>query len=85
MNEQFGLYVQRDFHIVSEMNTGRYLELLNGRNPVIKTQNGQRGQIWYFDQVSKTVKSRINNQSFDIKSSGRSNEFQVWSTNSNWW
>jgi hypothetical protein len=52
LNKQFGLYVERDFHIVSEMASHRYLEVLNnggnGQKPVIKTPNGQKGQIWYF-------------------------------------
>jgi len=41
---------------------------------VIKTPNGNKGQIWYFDQQSKTIKTRLNNQSFDIKNSGKTQE-----------
>lgn len=52
---------------------------------VIKTSNGNKGQRFYFDQRSKTIKSRINNQSWDIKSSGKTSELQIWSTNSGWW
>jgi len=61
MNEQFGLYVERDFYIVSQMGSNRYLDLINNRNMVIKTPNGRKTQIWYFDQVSKTIKTRYNN------------------------
>jgi hypothetical protein len=85
LNKDFGLYVQRPFHIVSELASHRYLELINTRDIVIKTNNDQKGQIWYFDQVSKTIKSSKNNQSLDIKSKGRSRDIQVWSTNSGWW
>ena len=51
---------------------------------VIKTQNGRKTQVWYFHQLSKTIRTRLNNQSFDIKSAGRTNNMQIWSTNSQW-
>jgi len=41
LNEQFGLYVERDFYIVSALGSGRYLDLVYNRNMVIKTQNGR--------------------------------------------
>jgi hypothetical protein len=85
LNKDFGLYVQRDFNIVSDLPQHRYLEVINNKNMVIKTPNGNKGQTWYFDQYSKTIKSRLNNKSFDIVSSGKSQEFQVYSTNSGWW
>jgi hypothetical protein len=84
LNERFGLYVERDFYIVSEMPTNKYLDLINNRNMVIKTSNGRKTQIWYFDQKSLTIKTRLNNQSFDIKSAGKTNDMQIWSTNSGW-
>jgi hypothetical protein len=66
LNEQFGLYVERDFYIVSALPSGRYLDLINNRNMVIKTPNGRSTQKWYFHQQSKTIRTRYNNQSFDI-------------------
>jgi len=85
LNVDFGLYVERDFHIVSTLPSHRYLSLINNRNMVIKTPNGYKTQLWYFDQNSLTIKTRNNNQSWDIQNSGRTNNMQVWSTNSNWW
>jgi hypothetical protein len=85
LNEDFGLYVERDFHVVTQLSSGRYLDLINNRSIVIKTPNGRNTQRWYFDQRSLTIKTRLNNQSFDIKSSGRTNNMQIWSTNSGWW
>jgi len=85
LNKEFGLYVERDFNIISALPDGRYLEVINNRNMVIKTSNGNKGQTWYFDQKSKTIKTRLNNQSWDIRSSGRTQDFQIWSTNSGWW
>jgi hypothetical protein len=71
LNEEYGLYIERPFHVVSAMKSHRYLEAINNRQMVVKTQNGQRGQIWWFDQKSFTIKTKINNQSWDIKSAGK--------------
>jgi len=84
LNKKFGLYVERDFYVVSALTDHRYLDLINNRNMVIKTPNGRKTQIWYFDQRSLTIKTRYNNQSFDIRSSGRTRDMQIWSTNSGW-
>jgi hypothetical protein len=66
MNKKFGLIVEKDFYIVSQLPSGRYLEVPDNRNMMIKTRNGRRQQVWYFHQQSLTIRSRINNQSFDI-------------------
>jgi hypothetical protein len=50
LNKKFGLYVERDFYIVSALTDHRYLDLINNRNMVIKTPNGRKTQIWYFHQ-----------------------------------
>jgi hypothetical protein len=84
LNKKFGLYVERPFYVVSKLKSGRYLDLINNRNMVIKTRNGRKTQIWWFDQKSLTIKTKLNNQSWDIQSSGRTNNMQVWSTNSGW-
>jgi hypothetical protein len=65
-NDRFGLYVERDFYVVSKLPSGRYLDLINNRNMVIKVSNGRNTQKWYFDQRSLTIKTRLNNQSWDI-------------------
>jgi len=83
-NDKFGLYVERDFYVVSSLPDNRYLDLINNRNMVIKTQNGRRTQVWYFHQQSLTIRTRYNNQSWDIQSAGRTNNMQIWSTNSGW-
>jgi hypothetical protein len=49
LNKEFGLYVDRNFHIVSEMSSHRYLEVIDNRNIVIKTPNGRNTQLWWFD------------------------------------
>jgi hypothetical protein len=71
LNPEYGLYIQRPFYIRSALGSHRYLEVINNRQMVIKTKNGQKGQIWWFDQQSFTIKTKINNQSWDIKSAGK--------------
>jgi hypothetical protein len=85
LNEKVGLFVERDFYVVSALGQGRYLDLINNRNMVIKTPNGRRTQVWYFHQQSQTIRTRYNNQSWDIKSAGRTQDMQIWSTNSGWY
>jgi membrane carboxypeptidase/penicillin-binding protein PbpC len=84
LNKDFGIYVERPFYIVSEMKSHRYLDLINNRNLVIKTANGRNTQVWYFDQRSLTIKTKLNNQSWDIQNAGRTNNMQIWITNSGW-
>jgi hypothetical protein len=84
LNKEYGMYVERDFYISTSMNSHRYLDLINNRNFVIKTPNGRNTQKWYFHQESLTIRTRLNNQSWDIKSAGKTNNMQVWSTNSGW-
>jgi hypothetical protein len=85
LNKDFGLYVLRDFYIQTQMRSGRYLEVVNSRNLVIKTRNGRNTQRFYFDQRSLTIKTRLNNQSIEIQNSGRHANLRIWSTNSQWW
>jgi len=85
LNTEFGLYVERDFYIVSQLSSNRYLDLINNRNMVIKTKNGRNTQTWYFHQKSLTIRTRLNNQSWDIQNSGKTANMQIWSTNSGWW
>jgi hypothetical protein len=61
LNTDFGLYVERDFFIVSEMNSNRYLDFATASQLMIKTPNGRKSQVWYFDQRSLTIKTRYNN------------------------
>ena len=85
LNEDFGFFVQRPFFIISELKANRYLDLINNRNVVIKTPNARNTQVWWFDQKSLTIRTKLNNQSWDIQNSGRNQNMQIWSTNSRWW
>jgi hypothetical protein len=85
LNPEFGMYVERDFYIISQLGSKRYLDAVDARNVVIKTRNGRKTQIWYFHQHSLTIKCKHNNQSLEIEGSGKKNNLRIWSTNSNWW
>jgi hypothetical protein len=85
LNSEFGLYVEREFHIVSNLKSGRYLDLI-GNDMVLKTPNGFDSQKWFFDQKTKTIKSVGQpDRSWDIQGSGKSSAMQVWNCNSSWW
>jgi hypothetical protein len=73
MNNDFGFRVNKDFHIISGLGRGRYIDYLS-RNLVIKTQNGRPSQKWYFHQPTRTIRGRSTNQSFDIKNSGKAED-----------
>jgi len=85
LNKRFGLYVERPFYVVSKLPSGRYLDLINNKNFVIKTRNGRNTQEWYFHQQSYTIRSKYNNQSWNIQSNGGGQKMEIISTNSNWW
>jgi hypothetical protein len=74
LNEKFGLYVERDFYVVTALPSKRYLDMINNRDFVIKTPNGRRTQVWYFHQQSLTIRTRLNNQSWDIKHAGKTTD-----------
>jgi hypothetical protein len=42
LSPDFGLYVERDFYVISKLPSNRYLDLISNRNMVIKTQNGRK-------------------------------------------
>jgi hypothetical protein len=84
-NRDWGFKVDTDFHIISRLGKGRYVDYFTGRNLVIKTQNGRPTQKWYFHQPSRTIRGRSVNQSIDIYNSGKGNHLQYYSTSSNWW
>jgi len=42
LNKEFGLYVERDFFIVSQMQSNRYIQVIDNTKMVIKTPNGRK-------------------------------------------
>jgi hypothetical protein len=41
LNKEFNMYVERPFFIKSNLPSGRYLDVVDNRNIVIKTPNGR--------------------------------------------
>jgi hypothetical protein len=64
----------------------RVAELVSARNVVLKRyRRGRTEQQFFFDYRSKTIKSqRYKDRSFDIQNAGRSNNLQMYTTNSRW-
>jgi hypothetical protein len=84
LNKEFGLYVERQFSVVSRMATGRYLDIV-GNKLVIKRRNGFNSQKWFFDQKSKTIKSvQFKNLSWNIMSAGKGRDLEVYRTTGEW-
>jgi len=84
-NRDFGMKVNRHFHVISRLGSGRYIDFLS-RDLLIKTQNGRKTQRWYFHQQSRTIRGATTNQSWEIK--GRNEKGHIlhyYSTNSNWY
>lgn len=82
---EYGFHNHRHFHIVTALPSRRYVELIGGNNIALKVSNGRSQQVWYFDWVTKTLKSKSNNQSLTIVSSGSSNKLNCSGTNSLWY
>lgn len=85
LNPDYGLRVNRDFHIISLLGAGRYIDYVGGYYLTIKTQNGRKSQRWFFDQKSLTIKSREQNQSITIPSNGLGEHLLWWKTSSAWY
>jgi hypothetical protein len=85
-SEKFGLYVERPFHIVSQLSSNRYLTYFNNADLIIKTPNGRTDQVWFFDIKSLTVKSEaLKGKSLNVGGNGGNNKGEIQNTNSNWW
>lgn len=85
MNTEFGLFVEREFYIVSQMASRRYLDIINGAL-AIKTPNGRDSQRWYFDQWTKTIKTVSDKKkSLNAVGKGTGLALNVEKTTSGWW
>jgi hypothetical protein len=53
----FGMKVETDFHIISMMKNGRYLDRV-GYDVVIKTPNARNTQVWYYHWKTRTIRNK---------------------------
>lgn len=56
LNPDFGLFINRPFYIVSQMESNRYMDIVKGYL-VVKTRTNRETQVFTFDQKSRTIKS----------------------------
>jgi len=66
----FGMFVEREFSIITNMGSGRYIDTVNN-NLVIKTRRETKTQKWYYDRISRTIMNSETKKSWDIVNSGR--------------
>jgi hypothetical protein len=72
LNKRFGLYVEREFYVISRLPKKRRLDLVGPtmsreKDFAIKIRNGRYSQVNYFHQQSLTIRTRHNNKSWDIQ------------------
>jgi hypothetical protein len=85
-NPDFGLKINTDFHIVSQMGRGRFIDIISSYTMVLKMDNGRNSQRFFFDNKTKTIKSRKSTSySIEMKNSGRDKDMRIYSTYSRWW
>jgi len=79
----FGMYIDKEFSIVSKMGSGRYIDVVDN-NLVIKTRSSSQTQKWKFDYNSRTVMNVGTKKSMSIQNSGTGSNINVWTTTSEW-
>jgi hypothetical protein len=60
LNKEYGLPVNKDFYIISQLPTRRFLSAMSASEVSIKTRfdRNAHAQKWYFEQATRTIKSR---------------------------
>jgi hypothetical protein len=77
LNQDLGLFVERPFYIVSQMDEHRYVDVNDSQIGVIKTRNGNPTQVWYFDQNTLTIRSKQFNRAMEVQSDGASTKWRL--------
>lgn len=86
LDEDSGLYRNRPFYITSRLPDHRVLTVSGKNLSITKRTNGNQAQLFYFDHLTRTVKSQqYKGRSIAIQSKGRHQNLQVWDTNARWW
>ena len=84
----FGFYANRPFYFRSRLPMQRVMECIGANNITLKRwRKNTIAQQWYFDPVSKTIRSQQwKNRAMEIQSNGGSANLRVTTTiNSRWW
>jgi hypothetical protein len=63
----WGMYINRPFHIQTQMSSGRFIDLISNRY-VIKTPNNRTTQEHYFDYMTRTIRCKgYNDYALDVR------------------
>jgi hypothetical protein len=88
MNDEFGFVIGKPFYLRSRLPFHRVAECQGASNVILKRwRNNQKQQQWYFDGVTKTIRSNYwKNYAMHIPGNGNQNELRMTSSiNSRWW
>lgn len=87
MSRGFGFVINSPFYLRSRLPMQRVVEAVGASNLVIKRWvRNKTQQRFFFDPVSKTIKSQTwKGYSIEISSNGGSNNLGLRTTNSRWW
>jgi DNA-binding transcriptional regulator of glucitol operon len=77
------MYINRPFHIVSEVGEKRFLDLVSNRG-VTKTRNGRDTQVWRFDMTYRTLKNKGYSTAWSHSLDMRNTWMYVYGTGSQW-
>jgi len=84
-DKDLGLERNRPFYIVSKLTMERVVECWGANNIILSDFTGSLGQQFFFDPVSKTIKSQQwKDRSMTIQGAGRSANLHMTTTNSRW-
>jgi len=84
LNQEYLLVVDKPFFLVSQLQTGRYLDLI-GTNLVLKRRNGFDSQKFFFEQKTQTVKSVMQkDKSWGIQGNGSGKNMEIYTTSGQW-
>jgi hypothetical protein len=86
LNKEFNLNCERPFYLVNGLRSERYLDYVDNRNLVIKTQNGFNSQEFYFDCKEKCIRS-VKERSFcwSMDKKGGSSNMKLESAQLHWY
>jgi hypothetical protein len=52
------MYCQRDFYIVAQKGSNKYIDVLDNKRMSMKTANGRNTQVWQFNCNYMTIENR---------------------------
>jgi hypothetical protein len=82
-SKDWGMHINRPFHIVSEVGENRHIDLVSNRM-VIKTHSNRNTQVFKFDWKTKTIKSKGYSTEWSHSIDMRNTWMYVYGTGSQW-